>query len=90
MNTEATFKEFTESMAESATGFAVVIDGILDINTIGETASVAASFAMAQRGFMILSNCNDITCDCKIGVLAKLIPNAKVIPVVVMLMVVED
>ena len=53
----------THRMATSATGYAAVMDGILNIGTVSETPSMAAVNALALGGHRLLSNCADPDCN---------------------------
>lgn len=68
-------------LATSATGWGVVIDGVLNIRTVTETANAAAINALCIGGFRILSNCGDPDCDCMVKALEQLMPSARVVPV---------
>jgi hypothetical protein len=61
-------------MASSATGWAAVIDGVLNIRTVGETANMAAVNALFLSGFRVFSNCADPDCDCMVKALGRFMP----------------
>jgi hypothetical protein len=73
--------DLKELMATSATGYGAVIDGILNIRTVTDTANAAAFNALYLSGVAVLSNCNDPDCTCKLDVLARIRPDIKIVPV---------
>lgn len=73
----------THRMATSATGYAAVMDGILNIRTVSETPSMAAVNALALGGINLLSNCADPDCNCKVEALARIMPNVQIVAVAV-------
>lgn len=73
--------KLTALMAASATGYGVVIDDILNIRTVTDTPNGAALNGLYVGGFQIMSNCGDPDCDCKVRLIAKLMPTAKVVAV---------
>lgn len=68
-------KDLAARMASSATGWAAVIDGVLNIRTVGETANMAAVNALFISGFRVFSNCADPDCDCMVKALDRFMPN---------------
>lgn len=68
-------------LATTGTGFAAVIDGILDVRTISDTANDAAMNALLIKGTMAFATCTDPACDCVVKGLAKLMPSAKIVAV---------
>ena len=71
-------------LASSATGWGAIIDGVLNIRTVTETANMAAFNALYIAGFRIVSDCcRDMDCDCKQQLLAKLRPDIRIVAVTV-------
>ena len=64
----------TERLATSATGWAAVIDGVLNVRTVTETQKSAALNAMAVSGFRVLAVCADPECDCMVKLMDKVMP----------------
>lgn len=75
--------QLQELMATTATGWAAVIDGVLNINTASHTKNAAALNALCVSGYLIASNCNDPDCDCKVNLLGRLMPAAKLVQITV-------
>lgn len=78
---DTSFSTLTERMSKTATGWAAVIDGVLNIRTVSHTANAAAVNALYVGGFRILSNCTDSDCDCMVRALSSLMPKAKLVRV---------
>jgi hypothetical protein len=77
-------EKLTASMATSASGYAAVIDGLLNVKTTSETANGAAFNALHLLGHgwrAVFSGCSDIDCDCKVRLLAELCQDVKIVPV---------
>lgn len=72
-----------DDMALSATGYASVIDGIMDVRTVADTQSMAALCALGVLGFDVQSNCSDPDCMCKFDLLQRLRPDVQVVKVIV-------
>lgn len=66
--------KLTEAMATSATGYAAVIDGVLDIRTTSDNLKGATIYALRGLGYVILVGCPDPECDC---ILRNLPPELK-------------
>lgn len=73
--------DLKELMATSATGYGAVIDGILNVRTVTDTANAAAFNALYLAGIGVLSNCTDRDCTCKVDLLARVRPDIKIVPV---------
>lgn len=73
--------KLTAGMADTAHGYAAVIDGVLNIRSATLTANAAAFNALTLCGFKILSTCKDVDCDCMVKALAELRPDVKVVQV---------
>jgi hypothetical protein len=71
----------THRLATSATGYGAIIDGILNICTVTDTANAAALNALYFRGFQVQSTCRDRDCDCIVKTLARLAPDVRIVPV---------
>lgn len=72
------------ALASSATGFAAVIDGVLNVTTIGDTREAVAVYAFGVMGFRIYSDCACLDrdlCGCVEKALGWRFPNIKIIPV---------
>lgn len=72
---------FTARLAASATGYGAVIDGVLNIRTVTESANMAAFNALYLAGYRILSNCADPDCDCKLRLLSQYRPDTRIVHV---------
>lgn len=82
MNTPAA--QILNGLATGISGYGVVIEGILNPDTIGQTPNAAAAKAillMFGPLVMLAVGCNDPDCDCKVRHLAELKPDTKVVPV---------
>lgn len=79
----ADLRSLTSRLASSATGFGAVIDGVLNIRSVTETANMAAYNALYLAGHRILTNCADPDCDCKLRLLAQLRPDIRIVRVAV-------
>lgn len=53
-----------DRMAKSASGYAAVINGVLDIRTTSDTRNGVALNAFAVLGAMVVSTCRNPDCDC--------------------------
>ena len=73
----------TARLATSATGYAAVIDGILNIRSVTETRNMAAYNALWLNGFQVQTSCTDVECDCMVRLLERLRPGTKLIAVTV-------
>lgn len=71
----------TARLSNSATGYGAVIDGVLNIRTVTETANMAAFNALFLCRIAVLSDCRDPDCQCKLDLLARLRPDVKIVPV---------
>lgn len=71
----------TERLATSSTGWGAVIDGVLDIRTVSDTARAVAVNAFAVSGVFAITPCDDPACDCLVKALEHMRPNIKIIPV---------
>ena len=68
-------------MAMSATGYGVVIDGILNIRTVTESANMAAYNTLHLSGFHVFSRCSGMDCDYKVKAMTLFMPTAKLVAV---------
>lgn len=55
----------TERMQRSATGFACVYEGLLDVRTVADTGRAAAIRGMMMRNVLVIP-CPDEACDCAV------------------------
>lgn len=70
------------AIATSATGFAAIIDGAMDIRTIGGTKNSAAFAVLTVKSRrMVISTCSDPGCDCLVKVLAENYPDVRIVAV---------
>lgn len=74
----------THLLATSATGYGAILDGVLNICTVTDSANAAALNALHFRGFRIISNCRDRDCTCMLTNLARLAPDVQIVAVSVM------
>lgn len=72
-------------MARTATGYAGVIDGVLDIRTVTDTRKGAAISSLLALGFMPVPICPDPDCDCLDRNLHKITDRVTLVPVSVQL-----
>lgn len=79
--TSATPHPLADRLATTATGWGAVIDGVLNIRTVSDTANAAALNALFVGGFPILSTCVDTDCDCMVKALGRLMPKAQLVRV---------
>lgn len=63
----------------SATGYAAVIDGVLDVRTVADTKRGAVLNALGVCGIRMISNCNDPDCDCWIKALPRMRPGIDIV-----------
>ena len=68
-------------MALSGTGYAAVIDGVLNVRTVSDGPNMSAYFALVFTGFKVSGPCRDSDCDCWVQALMKLRPDIKLVPV---------
>ena len=74
----------TERLATSATGWAAVVDGVLNVRTVTETRNMAALNAIAVSGFRVVAVCQDPECDCMVKLMDKVLPGrVQLVPVAV-------
>lgn len=75
----------SQGLATTATGFACVIDGVLDVRTIADTAKDCAKRGIAVRfgpiAALLGSGCDDPTCDCTVRALTEACPDIKIVTV---------
>lgn len=71
----------TEAMATSATGYAAVIDGVLDIRTVSDGPNTAIRIALGTLGTYTVGGCRNPGCDCMVKLLPKLTDRVKIVPV---------
>lgn len=71
----------SQRLASTATGYAAVIDGILNVRTVTETRNMAAFNAMWVQGLQVVSTCQDVDCDCMVKLLSQLRPGTKIVAV---------
>ena len=71
----------TQRLASSATGWGVVIDGVLNIRTVTDSRNGAAMNALYVGGARVLSICRDPDCDCMVKALAQHMPGARLVAV---------
>lgn len=65
--TESRIDPLIKSLAATATGYAAVIDGVLDIRTVADNEKGAAINALSVLGvpmFVLAMLCQDPECDC--------------------------
>lgn len=68
-------------MANEATGWAVVNDGILDVRTVADIKPDAARYALRLAGIEVQCNCDDRECDCPTLALARFRPSDQLVRV---------
>lgn len=70
-----------QRLATSATGYAAVTDGVLDLRTVAPDQNSTAYLAIGLAGMRILSNCRDPGCDCRVRLMERLLPESKIVTV---------
>jgi len=78
---DTSISALTARLATTASGWAAVIDGVLNIRTVTDSANAAAINALYLSGINVISNCRDSDCDCMVNVLTKMKPEIKLVPV---------
>lgn len=68
-------------LASSASGYAVVRDGLLDLRTVAPHQNAAAALAIVLAGVRLLSTCHDPGCDCRVSLMKRMLPEAKIVAV---------
>lgn len=77
-----TQSSISKMLASSATGYAVQIDGVLDIRTVTDSRQGAAKNALyLMSGGAIHVMCADPDCDCAVRFMGDQFPSARVVPV---------
>lgn len=71
----------TAKLAESATGYGAIINGVLDPRTVTAYRNGAALNAMYVLGTNIISSCQDPACECMVELLKRLGLPAEIVPV---------
>lgn len=74
-------QSLADLLATSATGWAAVINGTMDVRTISDGKNTAALNAMHACGFGVMTTCADPDCDCMVAVLAQHRPDVKLVRV---------
>ncbi len=74
-------QSLADLLATSATGWAAVINGTMDVRTISDGKNTTALNAMRACGFDVMTTCADPDCDCMVTVLAQHRPNVKLVRV---------
>jgi len=82
---DTSFSTLKAGLSTCGTGFAAVIDGVLNVRTVSETANGAAAYALCATGIRLVSNCWDPDCSCKLETLAKVRPDVRIVPVSVII-----
>lgn len=77
--------DLASRMASSASGWAVVTDGVLNVRTVSDSANSAAAIAVRLAGIRVMSNCNDPDCDCRVRLIRVVLPKAQLVRVSVQL-----
>lgn len=80
---ENDISSLTERMATTATGWAAVIDGVLDARTVTIDKRGAAINAFLAKGVMVIATCRDDTCECMVEKLSERFPDIKLVRVTV-------
>lgn len=78
--TESRIDPLIKSLAATATGYAAVIDGVLDIRTAADNEKGAAINALSVLGvplIILAMSCNDPECDYTLKMLAQVAKQRK-------------
>lgn len=78
-----TINDLTQRMATTATGWAAVINGVLDARTVTINKRSAAINAFLAMNIVVLGTCADEDCNCMIEKLGHRFPGIKLVPVTV-------
>jgi len=73
--------DLTERLATSATGWAAIIDDVLDARTISDSKNMCALYALRCCGFGVMNPCGDTDCDCNVKILTGMAPKVKLVQV---------
>lgn len=73
----------TQRLATTATGYAAIIGGVLDIRTVTDGRNAAALNALFANGTRVESNCTDRDCTCLVELLGRLHPDVQIVAVAV-------
>lgn len=71
----------TARLATSATGYAAVIGGVLNVRTVSDSQKAAALNAIYAMGHTVLAPCPNPDCDCIVRLLAHHFPDVRLVPV---------
>lgn len=80
-DTTKAIADLSARMSSSATGYAAVIVGVLNIRTVSAEPSHAALNAIYSLGYRLASVCQDPNCRCMEQLLLQLSPGAQVVRV---------
>ena len=75
-----TIEDLKRAIFGTTLGFAVRVDGFVNVDTVASTISQAISRALFVHG-IIAVGCDDPSCDCLPKALAKFIPTAEVVQI---------
>lgn len=73
-------EDLLNRIATTASGYAVVKDGVLDINTCSDTRNRAAQMGLIRANLPPI-HCPDGGCDCNIKKLAEVLPETTLVTV---------
>ena len=78
-------ESLTKSIATTATGYAAIINGALDMTTISDSRRLAAMKGMTKAGvppaIVLLVDCKNDDCDCMEKKLADAFPGSRIVAV---------
>lgn len=74
-------QSITANLAKQGSGYAAIIDGVLNVRTVSDSEKGTALNALWAVGFYVQGNCQDPDCDCTIRLLQKARPDIRIVPV---------
>lgn len=78
-------ESLTESIATTATGYAAIINGALDMTTASDSRRLAAMKGMTKAGVppsvVLFVACDDDACDCMEKKLCETFPGSRIVSV---------
>lgn len=77
-------EKIAASMLTKTLGFAAVLDGVVNIRTVSDTAQGSALNMLFIHN-VVFSPCNDPKCNCTTKALNEVVPGAKIVPVEVVI-----
>lgn len=73
--------DLADMLSRQATGTAAIIDGVLDVRTVGMGPNHSALLALQLHGLQPFPVCLDSECDCLVRALARMRPAVRIVQV---------